>query len=386
MRGERKGHSTVGRSDYREHGSSHWSVMTIAAGQMWQKRRSTAVILEEGKTKEAMNDGRRHEYQMANGCNSWLSIFRMFDTNYDGYIATHDLKRFVRNSAASFGLSREEANILLKNVDKNGDHLLDFAEFCTLMSRAKKLRMRHVLFRAAQMVVPRSNRTIPFSYLQQYNCFPPPLFMICISILEIVIYVYYVVQLGTGIEMYGPIPQQSLLIFNPHKTDEVWRYLTYMFIHIGIIHLVFNVLTQIILGIPLELVHKFWRIALVYLSGVLAGSLLDYAIDPRTYLAGASGGVYALLAAHIAELLINWTEMEFALYRALVLAVLISSDVSLISYMSHLAGFMAGVLMGTVVLRNFRKKNWERVVWWIAFAVTSLSFLALVLLNIIPHI
>lgn len=57
-----------------------------------------------------------------------------------------------------------------------------------------------------------------------------------------------------------------------------------------------------------------------------------------------------------------------------------------ISYMSHLAGFMAGVLMGTVVLRNFRKKNWERVVWWIAFAVTSLSFLALVLLNIIPHI
>lgn len=42
-----------------------------------QKRRSTAVILEEGKTKEAMNDGRRHEYQMANGCNSWLSIFRM---------------------------------------------------------------------------------------------------------------------------------------------------------------------------------------------------------------------------------------------------------------------------------------------------------------------
>lgn len=38
-----------------------------------------------------------------------------------------------------------------------------------------------------------------------------------------------------------------------------------------ITHLAFNVLTQIILGIPLELVHKFWRIALVYLSGVLAG-------------------------------------------------------------------------------------------------------------------
>lgn len=146
-----------------------------------------------------------------------------FDTNYDGYIATHDLRRFVRNSATSFGLSRQEADALLQNIDKNGDHLLDFAEFCTLvynmcifffslitmiylilgtilyisqilqcflheqllqMSKAKKLRMRHVLFRAAQMVVPRSSRTVPFNYLQQYNCFPPPLFMICISILE----------------------------------------------------------------------------------------------------------------------------------------------------------------------------------------------------------
>ncbi|MCP9259139.1 hypothetical protein DINM_002107 [Dirofilaria immitis] len=267
-----------------------------------------------------MDGGRRYEYEVANGCNSWLSIFRMFDTNYDGYIATHDLRRFVYNSAASFGLSREEANNLLKNVDKNGDHLLDFAEFCTL------LRMRHVLFRAAQMVVPRSSRTIPFNYLQQYNCFPPP-----------------------------------------------------------ITHLAFNVLTQIVLGIPLELVHKFWRIGLVYLSGVLAGSLLDYAIDPRTYLAGASGGVYALLAAHIAELLINWTEMEFALCRAFALAVLISSDISMISHASHLAGFVAGILMGTVVLRNFRKKNWERMIWWIAFVVTGLSFSALVLLNIIPH-
>ncbi|VIO91149.1 Uncharacterized protein BM_BM2827 [Brugia malayi] len=315
-----------------------------------------------------------HGCEMANGYYSWLTIFQVFDTNYDGYIATHDLRRFVRNSATSFGLSRQEADALLQNIDKNGDHLLDFAEFCTLMSKAKKLRMRHVLFRAAQMVVPRSSRTIAA-------------------------YVYYVVRLRSGIELYGPVPQKSLLIFNPYKTNEVWRYFTYMFIHIGIIHLAFNILTQIVLGIPLELVHKFWRIALVYLSGVLAGSLLDYAIDPRTHLAGASGGVYALLAAHIAELLINWAEMEFALYRALVLLVLISSDVSLaiyhryylnttdkVSHVSHLAGFVAGVLMGTVVLRNFRKKNWERIVWWIAFTVTGSSFSILVLLNIIPHI
>ncbi|VDN26736.1 unnamed protein product [Gongylonema pulchrum] len=151
----------------------------------------------------------------------------------------------------------------------------------------------------------------------------------------------------SGIELYEPVPQKSPLIFSPRKTYEIWRYFTYMFIHIGIIHLAFNVLTQIILGIPLELVHKFWRIALVYLSGVLAGSLLNYAIDQKTYLAGASGGV---------------------------------------SHISHFAGFIAGVLMGTIVLRNFRKKNWERVVWWIAVTITCLLFTTLIILNIVPHI
>uniref|UniRef100_A0A1I8ELS7 EF-hand domain-containing protein n=1 Tax=Wuchereria bancrofti TaxID=6293 RepID=A0A1I8ELS7_WUCBA len=73
-----------------------------------------------------------HGCEMANGYYSWLTTFQMFDTNYDGYIATHDLRRFVRNSATSFGLSRQEADALLKNIDKNDDHLLDFAEFCTL--------------------------------------------------------------------------------------------------------------------------------------------------------------------------------------------------------------------------------------------------------------
>ncbi len=30
--------------------------------------------------------------------------------------------------------------------------------------------------------------------------------------------------------------------------------------------------------------------------------------DPDTYIAGASGGVYALIAAHLATLALNWRE------------------------------------------------------------------------------
>ena len=32
-------------------------------------------------------------------------------------------------------------------------------------------------------------------------------------------------------------------------------------------------LFQLMLGLPLEMVHRWWRIMLIYLTGVLAGSL-----------------------------------------------------------------------------------------------------------------
>lgn len=69
------------------------------------------------------------------------------------------------------------------------------------------------------------------------------------------------------------------------------------------------------LGVPLEMVHRWWRILLIYLSGVLMGSLAVALTDPGTYLAGASGGVYALITAHLANVVSNWSEMEFAALR-----------------------------------------------------------------------
>ena len=42
----------------------------------------------------------------------------------------------------------------------------------------------------------------------------------------------------------------------------------------SIYHIVFNSIIQLVLGIPLELVHKSWRIGIVYLLGVTAGVFL----------------------------------------------------------------------------------------------------------------
>jgi membrane associated rhomboid family serine protease len=68
-------------------------------------------------------------------------------------------------------------------------------------------------------------------------------------------------------------------------------------------HLVVNMMVLLMLGIPLEMVHHWWRVLIVYLAGVVAGSLGTSVTDPYVYLAGASGGVYAIITAHLATII-----------------------------------------------------------------------------------
>lgn len=74
---------------------------------------------------------------------------------------------------------------------------------------------------------------------------------------------------------------------------------------------------QTAVGLPLEMVHGGARAAAVYLAGVAAGSLGTSVCDPTVCLAGASGGVYALLAAHLSNVLLNYHTMQWGAVRLL---------------------------------------------------------------------
>lgn len=86
-----------------------------------------------------------------------------------------------------------------------------------------------------------------------------------------------------------------------------------MFVHKGLSHILGNILMQLLLGLPLEIVHK-WRIVVVYLCGVLAGSMGTSLTTPQVYLVGASAGVYALITAHLANVcLVSYVQFIFQL-------------------------------------------------------------------------
>ena len=186
-----------------------------------------------------------------------------------------------------------------------------------------------------------------------------------------------------------------------------------MFVHSGYFHITFNLLIQVrqanidwkkmmiavlpvqlLLGVPLEMVHRWWRILLIYLSGVLAGSLAVSIADPHIFLAGGSGGVYSLITAHLANVIANWGEMEFPALRLLSFLLVAGVDTgvavyyrhttdSRVSYTAHLAGAVAGLLLGLVLLRNLRHQTWERALWWCGLLLFLGLFIGAVVWNAI---
>jgi len=149
------------------------------------------------------------------------------------------------------------------------------------------------------------------------------------------------------------------------------------------------------------------RVSAVYLCGVVAGTLGTSLSDPSTYIAGASGGVYALIAAHLATLALNWHEdsavrirkvIHKPLTRVIRLVFIITltlHDIGLAIYvrffsetpnqtgfMGHLCGALGGLLVGIFILDNRRVSSWEPIVQWISFALYCAFIIFAVLWNI----
>ena len=147
-----------------------------------------------------------------------------------------------------------------------------FQEFCNvILGQKDDVEMDHL--NLPQRLINRAVQSVtPKSYDEYYTCCPPPLFIIIVSLVEVACYLYYCVTMEE-FSFSGPTPLHSPLIYDPHRRWEAWRFLTYTFLHKGFIHIANNLVLQLVIGIPLEMAHGWWRVALVYLLGSTAGSL-----------------------------------------------------------------------------------------------------------------
>ncbi|XP_024872898.1 protein rhomboid [Temnothorax curvispinosus] len=350
----------------------------------------------------------------------WRMLFDKFDPEGFGEIPLEDFLAALRSPEWKAEIPTNKRDILLTRAKESRVEAVTFQDFVNVMSgkrtRSFKCAVHHrdreicsendfhllvhepPLFRRMVRMIGDEFLTEERDrkyYADHYTCCPPPLFIILITLVELGFFTYYTVAMGE-VNPSGPVPIDSVFIYRPDKRLELWRFAFYMFLHAGWLHLLFNLGVQVVVGLPLEMVHGSLRIAAVYMAGVLAGSLGTSVFDTDVYLVGASGGVYALLAAHLANVLLNYNNMEFGIVRLIGIFVIASADVGFaiydryaaeqmgppVSYVAHLTGALAGLTIGLLVLKNFEQRLHEQLLWWVALGVYAACTIFAIMYNL----
>ncbi|XP_056153600.1 rhomboid-related protein 1 [Lampris incognitus] len=216
-------------------------------------------------------------------------------------------------------------------------------------------------------------------YFHQNRLCPPPVFMAIVTIVQIIVFMCYGVMLNKWVlQTYQPDFMKSPLVYHPGHRAQVWRFFSYMFMHVGLEQLGFNALLQLMIGVPLEMVHGILRISLLYMAGVVAGKRQRE--DPGgRWNYGANRGI---LVVH-PNPEDNWAGMRcpYKLLRMILALVCMSSEVGRAvwlrfspplpssgpqpSFMAHLSGAVVGISMGLLILRSYEESLQKQCSWWV---------------------
>ena len=193
------------------------------------------------------------------------------------------------------------------------------------------------------------------------------------------------------------------------RSWEVWRYLSYCLVHSDTMHLLCVLSVEIFIGVMMETVHGWLAVATIYMSGVVSGALGYGVFGQWDSLVGGSAGCYALIAAQLATLILNWHEdhaivirrtrshkpphvfdgnivrilkmVGLFLFIFLDVVIIVSVKNSKISVIAHLFGFIGGFLSGILVVKNRKVDPWEKSFKRIVMFGTGLYFFGAILSN-----
>lgn len=148
----------------------------------------------------------------------------------------------------------------------------------------------------------------------------------------------------------APLFQQWALQPSAVTNGAWWQLLTSGFLHIGPIHLTFNMIALWVIGRDLEQVLGSARFLVVYLVSLLGGSLVVYLFEnPASHTAGASGAVFGLMGG-LAVVLMKLRLSPRPALVIILLNVVISVAVPNISILGHLGGLVFGAAVTAAML------------------------------------
>lgn len=206
-------------------------------------------------------------------------------------------------------------------------------------------------------------------------------------------YITYTLLAITGImfllqEFLGGSTNTLVLLRLGAKMNELivlgdwYRLLTPMFLHIGLMHLVFNGLVIYFLGIQLETVFGHWRFFLLYILSALAGNAASFAFNSNIS-AGASTALFGLFGSTLVlkklfpvHPQINAMAKNFSVL--IVLNLIFGLFSSGIDMAGHIGGLVGGYLIAFALSApNAWNKNVKRQVLFAVLYVVLILILIL---------
>lgn len=173
----------------------------------------------------------------------------------------------------------------------------------------------------------------------------------------------FVAMVASGVSAFKPT-SASLLAwgadYGPRTTNgEAWRLLTNTFVHIGVLHIVMNMIGLWQIGRMVERLLGNLGFIVVYVLSGLCGSILSTWWHPFTVSAGASGAIFGVYGALIAYILRHRGQIPLGTLAALqrtaiafvALNIVFGVQQKGIDMAAHVGGLLGGLLAGLVVGR-----------------------------------
>ena len=151
--------------------------------------------------------------------------------------------------------------------------------------------------------------------------------------------------------MYGPFIANG----------DYWRLFSGMFLHVGLVHLLFNNIGLLIFGRMVEQVFGHGRFAIIYVTAGLAGGVASYLFNSIAVAAGASGAVFGVLGALAGFFLVR-RDILGELGRQNLSGLLVIAAINLffgfttprIDNWAHIGGLVAGFGMGVAFAPQYQ--------------------------------
>jgi len=157
---------------------------------------------------------------------------------------------------------------------------------------------------------------------------------------------------------------------------EFYRFITSMFMHDGMMHIVMNVLSLYLIGQVLEKLFKPLTYLSIYFVTGLLGSLTYLLVSPNGQAVGASGAIFGMFGALAGFAWVHRKTMqdEFMQFmRSFGMILLLNLGLGLampqIAMSAHIGGLVAGMISGLIMAK---KPNF---IWVYLFGSAILIFL-----------